>query len=221
MTSNTRSHVLLTLGVLFTVGGATRFIPSTFAQAEGSKPADQMDVATPVSAKPTKTDRLPSPVDLSTPARPLLRAAGSKEVCFSGETAKLMAEDSAQLLQDREDLHDKEMSLQEWQAELKAQSAELKTIRETLEARWQTMQDESDTDLTHLAQMYGSMKPDQAAQIFDQMDPSFAAGFLRKLSSDQAGVIMANMNTEKAYIVSVKLASINGDIRNSRDPSKL
>lgn len=214
MTSNTRSHVLLTLGVLFTVGGATRFIPTTLAEAEASKPADQTDVATPARAEPTKANH-------SSSATPLLHASGSDEVCFSGETAKLMAEDSAQLILDRENLHDKEMSLEEWQAELKAQSAELKTIRETLEARWQTMQEESETDLTHLAQMYGSMKPDQAAQIFDKMDPSFAAGFLRKLSSDEAGLIMANMDTEKAYIVSVKLASINGDIRNSQNRPKL
>lgn len=214
MTSNTRSHVLLTLGVLFTVGGATRFIPTTLAEAEASKPVDQQDVATPAHAKPTKASQSPTP-------SPLLHASGSDEVCFSGETAKLMAEDSAQLILDRENLHDKEMSLEEWQAELKAQSAELKTIRETLEARWQTMQEESETDLTHLAQMYGSMKPDQAAQIFDKMDPSFAAGFLRKLSSDEAGLIMANMDTEKAYIVSVKLASINGDIRNSQNRPKL
>jgi len=219
MTSNTRSHVLLTLGVLFTVGGATRFIPTTLAEAEASKPADQTEIATPARAELTKANHSSS-ADQSTPARPLLHASGSNEVCFSGETAKLMAEDSAQLILDRENLHDKEMSLEEWQAELKAQSAELKTIRETLEARWQTMQEESETDLTHLAQMYGSMKPDQAAQIFDKMDPSFAAGSLRKLSTADAGLIMANMATENAYIVSVRLDSIYGEIINSASSPK-
>ena len=64
-----------------------------------------------------------------------------------------------------------------------------------------------------MAQMYGAMKPDQAAIIFNQMDPGFAAGFLRLLNSEQAGLIMANMESQQAYIVSVRLASINEDLR--------
>ena len=68
-------------------------------------------------------------------------------------------------------------------------------------------------DLKHLADMYGAMKPDQAATIFDQMDPGFAAGFLRLLSSEQAGLIMASMESQQAYVVSVRLASLNEDLR--------
>jgi len=84
-----------------------------------------------------------------------------------------------------------------------------------LNERWAEMKSESDSDLKHLAQMYGSMKPDQASLIFNEMDTNFAAGFLRQLPSDQAGLILANMDTEKAYIVSVRLASMNDDIRTS------
>ena len=51
------------------------------------------------------------------------------------------------------------------------------------------------------------------AAIFDQMDPAFAAGFLRLMQSDQAGMILAGMDTSKAYVVSVRLASLNDDIR--------
>ena len=62
--------------------------------------------------------------------------------------------------------------------------------------------------------MYSAMKADQAAQIFNQMDAGFAAGFLRLMASDQAGLIMVNMQTQKAYLVSVKLATMNDDVRN-------
>ena len=63
--------------------------------------------------------------------------------------------------------------------------------------------------------MYGSMKPDQAAAIFDQMEPDFAGNFLRLMRSEQAGLIMASMETRKAYAVSLKLAELNADIRDS------
>jgi flagellar motility protein MotE (MotC chaperone) len=33
------------------------------------------------------------------------------------------------------------------------------------------------------------------------------------LSSEQAGLIMANMESQQAYIVSVRLASLNEDLR--------
>lgn len=82
-----------------------------------------------------------------------------------------------------------------------------------METRWEDMQAFAGEDLNHLAQMYGAMKPDQAATIFNQMDPGFAAGFLRLLNSEQAGLIMANMESQQAYIVSVRLASINEDLR--------
>ena len=75
---------------------------------------------------------------------------------------------------------------------------------------------EAEMDITHLAQMYGAMKPDQAAQIFDKMDPSFAAGFLRELRSEQAGLILARMEPNNAYAVSIKIAARNEDIRSSR-----
>jgi flagellar motility protein MotE (MotC chaperone) len=69
--------------------------------------------------------------------------------------------------------------------------------------------------MDHLARMYGTMKPDQAASIFNQMDSDFAAGFLRLMRSEQAGMILAGMETKKAYAVSLRLAAMNEDVRNS------
>ena len=86
-------------------------------------------------------------------------------------------------------------------------------LQKMLDERWKRMSATADQDVEHLASMYAAMKPDQAAAIFDQMDPSFAAGFLRLMPSDQAGMILAGMETSKAYVVSVKLASRNEDIR--------
>lgn len=205
-----RSNVLLTLGVLFTIGGATRFLPDAIAFAEQTPAADKHDsgetsAKSEVSkAETTAASQVPSQL---------------KEVCFSSESASLVQEDQWLFESERQELTQKQLELQAWENQLKEQTAELKVLQATLESRWQEMQASSDKDLDHLARMYSAMKADQAAQIFNQMDAGFAAGFLRLMASDQAGLILANMESQKAYLVSVKLASMNADVRNLPPPA--
>lgn len=198
--SNTRTHVLLTLGVLFTIGGATRILPHTFASAEEGKsqPQDETETA--------PADLVPAAFEMSGPAV-------EEQVCFTGEAAASLAADRKAFEERARILQDQELSVQARQQRLDEQAEELKALQATLEDRWQKMEASAGQDLEHLAQMYSAMKPDQAAPIFNQMDPGFAAGFLRLMPSDQAGLILANMEASKAYVVSVRMASQNGDIR--------
>jgi flagellar motility protein MotE (MotC chaperone) len=48
------------------------------------------------------------------------------------------------------------------------------------------------------------------------MDPAFSAGFLREMSSDKAGLIMANMEARKSYAISVIIAGRNAKYRKPR-----
>jgi flagellar motility protein MotE (MotC chaperone) len=199
---NNTSHVLLTLGVLFTIGGATRFLPGDLAFAEdlGLKAAEQDAAAAgKLASKPA-----------GAPA-----AGGPDEVCFTTESAAMVAEDQWLFESQKEELKKEQLALQAWEKELQTQTAELQTLQTTLEDRWQQIQMASDADIKHLAGMYSIMKPDQAATIFNQMDPAFAAGFLRLMASEQAGMILANMDSKKAYVISVKLATMNADVRNA------
>lgn len=203
----TRSHVLLTLGVLFTIGGVTRFLPDALAFAE--QPAGQR-TESPAGASASTIAATPAPK--SAPSGAL------QEVCFTAETASLLKEDQWLFEAEREELKQQSLALQEWEVELQRQTAELKALQAALETRWDEMQAGADRDVQHLAQMYSVMKPDQAAGIFNQMDPGFAAGFLRLMPSDQAGLILAAMQAEKAYVVSVKLATLNDDVRHAAAP---
>lgn len=213
-----RSHVLLTLGILFTIGGAARFLPSALAKAEApsatasheAETVDTEDHAPEHTADPKPETHAETTTDT---AHPDTATALVGEVCLSGETARQIAKDRALVDAEMATLRAKEIELKDWQAQLKAETTDLQSLQQALDAKWAEMQQGSTADIKHLAQMYGSMKPDQAAQIFDKMDPGFAAGFLRKLSSSQAGLILAAMETQKAYIVSVKLASMNNDVR--------
>lgn len=196
--SANRSNVLLTLGVLFTLGAATRLIPADIAQAT----AAESDSEPTVAAESGSTDTL------ANKAMPI-----EGQICFSEDLSAQLASDQARLETESDNLVARELELQAWEAELTQTREDLSALQATLETRWQDMQAFAGEDLNHLAQMYGAMKPDQAATIFNQMDPGFAAGFLRLLSSEQAGLIMANMESQQAYIVSVRLASINEDLR--------
>ena len=200
---NNTSHVLLTLGVLFTIGGATRFLPGDLAFAEdlGIKPAEKGEAAS-------------GPAASKTPG-PRAAAGGPDEVCFTTESAAMVAEDQWLFESQKEELKKEKLALQTWEKELQTQTAELQNLQTTLEDRWQQIQTASDADIKHLAGMYSIMKPDQAATIFNQMDPAFAAGFLRLMASEQAGMILANMDSKKAYVISVKLATMNADVRNA------
>ncbi|MEL7041489.1 MAG: hypothetical protein AAGL90_08185 [Pseudomonadota bacterium] len=198
-----RTNVLLTLGVLFTLGAATRLVPSTFANAtEADAEAD---------AKPEQRQLAMSDLPEASP----LQVAG--QICFDEGFSAELAADQRRLEGASDQMITRELELKAWEAELEQTRSDLAALQATLDTRWQDMQAFAGEDLNHLAQMYGAMKPDQAAIIFDQMDPGFAAGFLRLLNSEQAGLIMANMESQQAYIVSVRLASLNEDLR--RDDS--
>lgn len=200
---NTRSHVLLTLGVLFTIGGAFRILPHAFASAENTPPAEESEAGS------GEAGVVPAAYTPGTDAD----EAASDEVCFTGEAAEALARDQDSFDQRSETLREDELSVQARKQELDRRAEELQVLQKMLDERWTRMTAAADQDVEHLAQMYAAMKPDQAAAIFDQMDPSFAAGFLRLMPSDQAGMILADMETSKAYVVSVKLASRNEDIR--------
>lgn len=203
------SNVLLTLGILFTLGGAARFLPAAIATAEdGPEPeiAASVSAAQTASLVVSDTEKLPSP-----------STGAPDEVCLTGEAAEALTADKKQLEEGLAALTQSQLELTLWEAELEAQARDLTALRDELDQRWADMQRVSDEDLQHLAKMYGSMKPSQAAQIFDQMDPAFAAGFLRMINSDQAGLVLAQMDASKAYTVSVEMANKNGDIRNASD----
>ncbi len=204
------SHVLLTLGVLFTLGGATRFLPGPEAAAESPR--------SPTSAAAPVQETTEPRAGEAASAAPTAPKGGKLQVCFSGDQAASLQEDRWLFESEQETLNEEKIALKALQADLQQQSADLAAEKATLNARWEKMQAEAGADIDHLSRMYGAMKPDQAATIFNQMDAAFAAGFLRRLSSDQAGLILASMQAEKAYVVSLKLASRNQDVRDAEAP---
>lgn len=210
MSFKTRSsHVLLTLGVLFAVGAASRFIPANLATAEES----EAPASTPIPASKTDASNADYAVDDAATYVSEDSDASLDDRCFSPALAEQMTEDRRQLDVELDALADAKLELTAWEAELNARTSELEALQIALDERWQEMRSSAGEDIQHLVRMYSAMKPDRAAEIFDKMDPKFAAGFLRGMKSDQAGLILSNMDAVKAYQVSLDLASKNSDLR--------
>ncbi len=121
-----------------------------------------------------------------------------------------------ELLNAREaELAAREHQLQAVDKRLTDRLEQLKAERKRLAATAATVHDAAGKDVRRLSEIYGTMKPKQAAQIFDKMAPSFAAGFLTEMRSGAAALIMANMEADKAYAVSLLIAG-----RNVRPPAE-
>ena len=187
------------MAVLFTLGGVARFVPGSFAKAESAdiETVIQTTAIDPVTA---------SQQSLSSPTP-------TAAVCLTEATALLVAESQDSLAREQALLDQRRIEIDALLVELDRRRNKLQEVESLLQARWQKMRVRADEDVQHLAQMYGAMKAKEASEIFNRMDPGFAAGFLRELNSEQAGLILAGMNTEKAYVVSLKMASVNMDIR--------
>lgn len=94
-------------------------------------------------------------------------------------------------------------------------TAALAEMKTELENRLTFAETAAEQDIVQLARMYESMKPARAGEIFNAMEPAFAAGFLTQMNRENAALVLANMETQKAYAASIIIAGRNAAV-NSR-----
>lgn len=203
-----RSHVLATLGALFILGSTARLIPTGVANAEEPAPPE-----TP-PAEPSAPASNPLLAEASAPqsAETARNISQQSDACLTGTLGELMNEDRW-LFEEKEAAYtERLLSLDLREQQLSDLERDLVALKATLDDRWQEMQKTAMEDRSHLAAMYTAMKPGEAATIFNQMSPGLASEFLREIPSEQSGLILANMDEQKAYAVSLELASRNRDV---------
>lgn len=106
-------------------------------------------------------------------------------------------------------LADRERAVAAAQALVEARLAELEAAEARLSALIATSDSAAETDLDRLTRVYETMPAPEAAAIFEQMDPSFAAGFLSRMTPAASATLLAELTPEKAYAVSVVIATRN------------
>nr|WP_246534578.1 hypothetical protein [Aliiroseovarius lamellibrachiae] len=124
------------------------------------------------------------------------------------------------VLQEREDalnkregaLRDRLQAVSVAESQIQLNMAALVEAENSLKATMALADGAAENDLSQLTQVYESMKAKQAIPLFAQMDPQFAAGFLGRMRSESAAQIMAGLDPQKAYAISVILAGRNANV---------
>lgn len=216
MKTNFKPNPLLIIGLVFAASFCGRAI--ALAEAAGKqaaaekKPAVKAAEHKPAAAKPAEHA-----------AKPVEHAAAPAAEHAAPKPAGPLVGDPATLLEairQRSDTLDareaavaeRERMLDVVEKRLLQRTAELKALKDDLEKRLVVADTAVSADVTRLAKMYESMKPAKAGEIFNAMDSTFAAGFLTQMTSESAALILANMQTDKAYAASVIIAGRNASV---------
>lgn len=113
----------------------------------------------------------------------------------------------------REDLRQKEAALQQKEAllaaaekQLEAKMVELGELRSEIENLLGQQQEEQEARINSLVRMYETMKAKDAARIFDTLEMDVLISVMGRMSERRAAPILAEMNSDIARTVTIKLA---------------
>eukprot|EP00919_Chromeraceae_sp_WS-2016_P021311 GHVR01050367.1.p1 GENE.GHVR01050367.1~~GHVR01050367.1.p1 ORF type:complete len:199 (+),score=12.55 GHVR01050367.1:332-928(+) len=134
-------------------------------------------------------------------------AAAKTGVCLTGAVAETLISQRKELDERQLSIMKRETALEALETKVGENVANLEVTQKAIQVQIKRMEQVAQDDITHLVEMYQTMKPKKAAEIFESMAPAFAAGFLREMDSAQAGLIMSEMSARKSYEVSLIIAN--------------
>lgn len=120
---------------------------------------------------------------------------------FSREEVKILAALDArrvELEERRQKLDERMRELDVRDREFVARLTELRELNNKLGAERDRNQKKRNVQLEQLANVYGSMNPQEAAQLIEQLDVTIALGLIEKMPEKRIGQILATMSPEKA-----------------------
>ncbi len=217
MKTSFKPNPLLIIGLVFAASFCGRAIALAEAAAKQTA-TEKKPAAKPVEHKPADkqpAEHAPAPKAAEAAAPEAHAAAPRPAAPLVGDPATLLEaiRQRAETLDAREAaVAERERMLDVVEKRLLQRTAELKALKDDLEKRLVVADTAVSADVTRLAKMYESMKPAKAGEIFNAMDSTFAAGFLTQMTSESAALILANMQTDKAYAASVIIAGRNASV---------
>lgn len=98
----------------------------------------------------------------------------------------------------REALERREDDLNKREAEISARVAELRTLTRTLQEHRNTKDNQYESRMEQLANVYGSMPPQEAAPLIAKLDEQIALELLQRLPGKRMGQVLSMMNQDRA-----------------------
>lgn len=215
-----KTRILPVLGVLF----AVTLVSRTVALSSEVSPDKTEHHVEETHAAPTHENTGHENTSHDTPKTEHAQTAmptdhAENKQCLTGDVLESINAKMVKLRMREAEIAQQEAAFTAIEGRLKKQLAVVEAAKNALAKDVATRTAVAQQDITHLTAMYQTMKPKQAAAIFDKMDPNFAAGFLREMDGGRAGLILAAMNTTKAYEISLVIASRNAQYRPRADKS--
>jgi len=128
------------------------------------------------------------------------------ETCVSEQMIAAIKDRSQALEQQEAQIASRARALEIVEKRVASEITRLEQNRQSLQRILAEARTESSEDIKRLIQIYANMKPKQAAIIFDEMAPEIAAGFIRRMRGNAASFILANMDSKKAYAITLMIA---------------
>ncbi|MGB6229162.1 MAG: hypothetical protein WBF53_03430 [Litorimonas sp.] len=203
-----KSSILIVLAVGFMGFGALE-VAALNPSENASARAKDASAAEP-GANPSSS---PFQADSGTPSIPPRVDVNSDQACLTPALVAAFEPRHLELLDREAKLTRRAAELADLENALDAKLAEVSATRDELSAMTDRLDRVASEDISHLVDMYSTMKAKKAAAIFDRMDPAFAAGFLREIDSARAGLIMAEMGEEQSYRISLLIANRHAEWR--------
>ncbi|MEZ4755122.1 MAG: hypothetical protein R3A13_12635 [Bdellovibrionota bacterium] len=133
---------------------------------------------------------------------------GERDTYSKEEVKVLKALDSRRIeLQERnERIERKEQELDSRDRAFAAKLTELRELTERLNIEREKDQRKKSGKLEQLANVYGSMNPEEAAQLMEQLDVTIALSLIQRMPEKRIGQILAMMSPERALVLTKMLS---------------
>jgi flagellar motility protein MotE (MotC chaperone) len=121
------------------------------------------------------------------------------------DTAVHLQQKEAELKRMEQQLREQEQYLQQMQKDIEQKLQELIAIQKEIQTYRTERAESRSASIRSLAQIYGSMKPKEAAKLFGDMDEKLVVSVISTMKPNEAAEILSAMDTKKAAKVSEAL----------------
>jgi flagellar motility protein MotE (MotC chaperone) len=150
-----------------------------------------------------KTGDKDAPPKSATEIVPLKTAKSSSPT--SADALSHLEQKELELQRREQHLQEQEKHLSEMQKEVEQKLQELIAIQRDIQSFRSEKAETKNASIRSLAQIYGTMKPKEAAKLLENMDEKLAVSLLSTMKANEAAEILAIMDFKKAAKISEAL----------------
>jgi len=196
---------VLTLKLLMATGNLVAYYPKLVSLLSISEVlATDQKKNTPKSGEAAaKSHDKDQSVKTATEAEPLRTAKSSTS--SSAETLAHLEQRELELQRKEQHLQAQEKHLQQMQQEVEQKLQELIVIQKEIQSFRSEKADNKNASIRSLAQIYGTMKPKEAAKLLENMDEKLVVSLLSTMKANEAAEVLSAMDFKKAAKISEAL----------------